>query len=342
MNEIFNICESYVSRDAFRARCHTLCLDGTSSTGKTTILRRTGLPISKVQRSFNAVNVNTYFPSMIGYIAAGINASNTGQRRINDRSFLNPLEWRVLWRVMDHWLRNYGNRMPDLNDASMSAALKSYVGVFERLRGSYYYANLRRRFNVVALIDTNVERCDERRRRRNSGSDGERSNWMFYTYLQNLMYQTLYPMQHIDVAWFDVFDENIVAFGIAEWLKFKVAMLDQGPSVDRHLRLPVAMRSPDLLLANDTTHLYRARGRLYAKAVARNEPAAATVYPSYLNVDEEHVAHAPIACFNASTMLAAAAAVARHHSGGGGGGGPIDEMASFDDDSMFAAAVAMM
>lgn len=88
----------------------------------------------------------------------------------------------------------------------------------------YVYAYFRSRINGVSLIDTDVERCDLRTIR-NESSDVERSLWLFYTPLQNLIYQVLYPDAVIEMIWFDSCATDEVVAGIADFMNDLLAMV---------------------------------------------------------------------------------------------------------------------
>ena len=98
-HDIVEICKCRVNTREFIAPTHTLCVDGTSATRKSSVLTMTGYPVTKVQRFVNSLNPNTFFPSMIGYVASGVNLQNCGTPRFNDRSYLNVLAWYVLCLV---------------------------------------------------------------------------------------------------------------------------------------------------------------------------------------------------------------------------------------------------
>lgn len=319
MQRIIDICESRVSLTALRGpyddddaasfASFALCVDGTSATRKSTVLARTGLPVRKVQRFAPVRNADTYYPSMIGYIAAGINGQNTGgAAHLNDRSYLNTLEWCVLWRLMDDYVTRKGNTDPldnEAPDASERAALlDGYRQAFRDLVVSYHYRSLRRRFRALAFLDSNVARCDELRTRRGEGSDRERSAWRFYTPLQNLMYETLYPAAHIDLAWFDELEENddggdLLVASLAHWLRRlteRLACLDDRAAIvvpHRPFHLPIADTTRDYSLRNMETHVYRTFGRLAARKLALSRKfdhdldfcaRVANTIPDYVNV----------------------------------------------------------
>lgn len=287
--EIINICNERIDRRQFTAPTHSLCVDGTSATKKTTILERTGVSVVKIKRMTNVFDRNTYFPSMIGYIAYGLNSQNRGEPHFYDRSHLNCLEWNVLWTVMDDYVRKVGNARPTLGDARIASLMDRYRKIFESLRDSYYYRRFRDQINAVAFIDSDVDRCNELRALRNQGSDQERSKWLFYTDLQNLMYRTLYPGSHIDMNWFNAPIDTVVN-GVSKWL---VQTLKEIVIVGRHAMKPVPLMpyklpilDHDYTLSNITTHVYRSMGRLACKKIKdpNDQTKLLDYVPSYVDV----------------------------------------------------------
>lgn len=287
--EIINICNARIDRARFRAPTHSLCVDGTSATKKTTVLERTGLPVVKIKRMTNVFDRNTYFPSMIGYIAYGINSQNRGEPHFYDRSHLNCLEWNVLWAVMDDYVRKVGNVRPIRGDPRIDALMERYRKMFESLRESYYYRRFRDQINAVAFVDSDVDRCNELRALRNQGSDQERSKWLFYTDLQNLMYRTLYPDTHVDMNWFNAPIDTVVN-GVSKWLvqTLREIVIDRKQSMKPvplvPFKLPVV--DHDFTLSNMTTHVYRSIGRLACKKIKDpNDRTKLLDYvPSYVDV----------------------------------------------------------
>lgn len=265
--EVIQTCEDRLSLSAIcgpLSRSSSLCVDGTSATRKSTVLNDTGCIVHKIQRQTNAVDMDTYFPSAIGYACFGLCTQNCDKPHLYDRSLLNPFEWRLLWAVMDDYVRRNGNSRPNEN----SALWCSYRRLFEDLRESYHYSYFRKRINALAIIDSNVARCDDARRRRGSGSDRERSDWLFYTPLQNLMYSTLYPNAVIDLAWFDCTEVESVTRGLALWISSTLRRISQNESASSFVswtpyRLPVAFHN--LTLANVTSHMYRSVRRVACK-----------------------------------------------------------------------------
>ena len=288
---IVEILEQRLCRTAIvRADSHTLCVDGTSATCKTTILGRVGVAVTKTQRSTNLPAVDTFWPTNLAYIARGLNQRNCGKPHVNDRTFANPLEWHILWRMFGDWVERVGNVRPSdvapisiLQPGRIELALTGdppidrllgYRRQFELLRKTYYYRFFRDRTNALVIVDSDSRRCDERRAMRNEGSDVVRSGWQFYTELQNLMYSALYPEAVIDLAWFGAATpRDVVNSAISGWIRDVIVPIATGrrgevPLVE--LRLPMD-RTFQPLLTNARTHasrtLARARCALFVRRI---------------------------------------------------------------------------
>lgn len=281
------------------AATNTICLDGTSCTKKTSILMATGYRVTKVQQSHPTHNPDTYFPSLIGYISAGLEDLCNVQPHYNDRSPLNVLDWYILWHAMDKFMRQFGNVRIDVDtNPGHAEFVDEFIGVFTKYRTVYYRELLNKTVTCIAIIDTNVDRVDELRCRRNQGSDASRSKWRFYTQLQNIMYQTLYPDRYIDLAWFDddsLYSTATVVCGVASFLNTILNLLIQKPSTQLvsffpQCKLPT-LRT-DYSLNNADTHIQRAAGRWTCKMLAMDALPGAqppqpfnTFVPKHLYVD---------------------------------------------------------
>lgn len=286
-----------LNSDIFPGANHTLCLDGVSCTKKTTILAKSVVEsngrqqqhhqhqVVKTQQLHRFVNADCYFPSMMGYICTGVQSLNAGAPHFNDRSPLNVLEWHILWRCMGDFSHRYGNVRPDGTAHEESMAL--YRTIFETLRQADFYKSMRSKVNCIVLIDSNLNRCDRLHAKRNEGSDMERSKWLFYTPLQNLMYQTLYPDAHFD--WATLLDKDhsgMIDFlantlnTVVDALAYRIGSISldgenqeksNGSKMTRDTiplssgSLPVS--SQDLYLMNYTTHLYRSTGKVLSRRI---------------------------------------------------------------------------
>lgn len=253
---------------------NTITVDGTSCTKKTATLNATGRPVTKVQRYNNAKNANTFGPSMIGYVMAGmVNQSIDKRPKFNDRSPLNVLEWYLLWKLMDTYVVKFGNVRPHPSVPQMTGYLDEFRRLFTRLKSWYVYEHFRSRINGIAFIDSNVDRCDRLHAARNEGSDNERAAWLFYTPLQNLMYEILYPEAIIDMDWFNDATTDVVVEGVAVFLDNLLRnttrrTVVEEPTFTVQLAPPVVwVRGQDFTMHNMSTHVYRSVGRAGVKRI---------------------------------------------------------------------------
>lgn len=286
-DEVFELCKRNVDLTKLNAKNHTICVDGTSCTMKTSILNSIEkYPITKVQRLSTTRNMDTYFPSMIGYISVGMLSLPCGGPHFNDRSPLNVFEWRLLWKIFNHYLLHAGNVRPNKKTQGM---MEKYVEFFNLVKQLPLYNHFRNSLNCIAFIDSNVNRCDMLRMQRADGTDTERSLWDFYTPLQNLMYQTLYPNTVIDMDWFGDTDRSVVVCGVAKFLVFAIEELqsrqqsiDYAPLIN--YTLPTV--KTDYNLSNISTHVQRSIGRWGCKKIVGSDRAKtlSEYVPSYLNV----------------------------------------------------------
>lgn len=216
-----------------------------------------------MQRHHRVQYPDSYFPSMIGYIHTALFNIATTPRHFNDRSPLNPYEWHVLWKLMSATI----TRQSSYQSAKESLML---------MKNTYYYQDLRSKFNGIAIINSNCDQVDALRAQRNEGSDKERSKWKMYTPLQNLMYQILYPDLYIDLAWFEDCSTDDICMGIATFLEYaikhKPSKLDCSLAqrlIESNVRLPSA--KIDYVSMNFDTHCYRQMGRVYTKAAVNDD-----------------------------------------------------------------------
>lgn len=285
--KVIEICKLKVDVSKLTANNYTLCVDGTSCTKKTSILKATNRYVSKNQHVNSNQNSDTYFPSMIGYICSGINNLTCGGPHFEDRSPMNVLDWHFLWKIFDDYLKTFGNLEPKNNNLDMQNKLLKYKSIFNAYKNWYIYKMFSGQINTIALIDSNIGRCDSLRFARGENSDRERSQWKFYTAFQNLMYKELYEDLYIDLDWFGDADSCDVVSGISKYLVSVLDMLaarpnlDYAPLVDRRLPMP----KMDYNLSNITTHTYRSIGRWGCQLILGNEEHLKTRIPSYVNVD---------------------------------------------------------
>lgn len=291
---VFEICKSRVDTSKLTGRNYTLCLDGTSCTKKSSILEATEMLVVKNQQYNNNENSDTYFPTMIGYITSGIATLSCGGPHFNDRSPLNVYEWPILWKIMGKFVRQFGNSAVDENNPDILVFLNEVVEIFTAYRESNNLFSSK--INTIALIDSNISRCDSLRYLRGVASDKERSTWKFYTALQNLMYKTLYPDLVIDLDWFGDAETDVVVQGIAIFLKSVLFELSSKPNLESapliKLKMP-KIKEPgiDHTLKNITTHAYRSIGRWGCRKLAYQDDYSIdsenlhSRIPSFINVD---------------------------------------------------------
>lgn len=251
------------------AKTMVLCLDGTSCCKKTSILAATGyVDVLKVQKNRRFLNTNSFAPSMLGYISTGIlDIMSTSEPNFMDRSPLNPIEWHFLWKFIDNFYNDFGNVVPDPERNSYhNDFFVQFDAVFKDLK--YFCRVFSQHLDTIAIIDSNLSRCDDVRASRNTGSDVERANWRFYTYLQNRMYKLLYP--YIDLMWFDSEPMSCddVIISIATCLRSALKKFPQ-VRVKHHGRsdfaLPIPETEPDFTLKNFMTFMYRDAVRKVAR-----------------------------------------------------------------------------
>lgn len=214
---------------------------------------------------------------MIGYLMAGmVNQSNDKRVKFNDRSPLNVMEWYLLWKLMALYVALFGNVRPHPNIPGMTKYLECFKSVFSALKSWYVYRHFRSRINGIAFIDSNVDRCDQMHMTRNEGSDEERASWLFYTPLQNLMYEVLYPEAVVDMDWFNDATADVVVEGVSVFLDNLLSNITERnaantaaePTFVVRLAPPtVRVHDQDFTLHNIVTHVYRSVGRAGVKRI---------------------------------------------------------------------------
>lgn len=243
-------------------------MDGTSCTMKSSILHSTQQYVTKIQQQTSAININTLFPSMIGYICYGIEFSKKNGKQYFDRSPLNSYEWCILWRILNDFYMKYGFVIPNENEHYES--LQLYKRIFTNLKHLFIYRFFRQYINGIAIINSDYEFVDKLRLQRNNGTDIERSRWKFYTYLQNLMYEILYPTTHIDLYWFKDMKNDSIVKGISKFLNETLNNLPKIDINNNNNEILTLLKTNDLTLDNFSTHIYRSIGRHYCKTTIDN------------------------------------------------------------------------
>lgn len=291
-----------LTRILSKAKTNVLCVDGTSCCKKTSILNAIGiLPVLKVQKYRNIVNTTTYGPSTLGYVCSGmIDILKATEFRLMDRSPLNVLEWHVLWKLIDKYVKLFGNVTPNLKIEEHILFFNEFDVIFKSLKNSYFYDYFRQRLDTLAIIDSNIERCDNTHLKRSIGTDVERAGWKFYTFMQNRMYSVLYD--YIDISWFDGEVENqkdvivILASEIKQLLfKFtkKAALKDW-----KQFKLPISIVNVDLTLRNFHTFVYRSIVRNHVNMIVTRQKQRLLQPPSFANISTKNLdikgTHCPI------------------------------------------------
>lgn len=172
--------------------------------------------------------------------------------------------------------------------------IRQYIKLFQLYKDDYIRTTWTRDINCIAVVDSNIDRCDELRRQRNQGSDAERSSWKFYTFMQNLMYSILYPNLYIDLAWFDHHNPEEVVPGIAQFMNYALDhIVDRNrvngtlkPAIISKHKLPVPKR--DFVMTNMQIHVQRSIGRWGCAAINGEKDSLqelAQRIPRYLTVE---------------------------------------------------------
>lgn len=194
VREIFNLLCERIDAKKFTARSNSICLDGTSATGKSTILNKTEMYITK--KFSNIPNIDTYPPSAIGCVYERyVESLLIDVLHLEDRSPLNPFDWRLMWFFMDTCNENCDLfREWDFNE--ICEFIKTDTDTLINWDPFKWMSN---KIDTIAIINTNVKYVDNARRCRDYGSDRERSQWPFYTHIQNAYYKLRYGERCIDL-----------------------------------------------------------------------------------------------------------------------------------------------
>lgn len=276
MQSVFDICKSKINFDKLfenviisKTVCtNVLFLDGTSCTKKTTILRKTNTRVYKVQKYNYIKNPNTFPPSAVGYVFSGlfdlVNLKNNEEIKFADRSILNNLEWSELWKLMDKFY--FEEKFVDFDYKDIERVDKIVFDYFQNFINWPSYLWLRKKIVGLAIVDSDVFRCNDLRIKRiESKSDVVRSNWPFYTVLQNSMYKLLYNECFLDLLDFNEFNDDDVTSGVALFLAYTQEKLKNltknylNPSIlILNIKLPTFLeKNKDLTLYNLNSWVYR-------------------------------------------------------------------------------------
>lgn len=283
-------CRELVKVSEFDRTNPVICLDGTSCTKKTTILSHTGLPVYKTTHNTAIQNPDSLGTSMMGYLTASWYDQQTHGVHLRDRSPQSCLEWAVLWASMNQ--RVTQDEPPEGHEHRMRL-----------LKNSHLYRFAAQRSNVLALVDSNVPRCDALRQKRNlTESDRERSRWSFYTEMQNTMYRILHEGRVIDLAEFDACSDDAVVAGIADFIvELQRTLTETAPgpgggsdSESFRYRTPTLV-GKDLTTRNLTTFAHRALIRQWVNSADQDPtPVDRSALPSGICVSRQVINRTPL------------------------------------------------
>lgn len=232
--EILKTCINKLDFTKLTAQNQCLCLDGTSGCIKTTTLnlleQKCNRFIYKVQKFHNLKNYDTFPPALMGYISCGITDIYSNQfLHYSDRSPINPFDWWFLWIYLDKMIKicttSTGSVEFDEHSEHVINLLEEMKLEIEILKNNPLYKKKRDHFNILVVIDSNYKRVDHRRQSRGEGQDVIRSNWGFYTLLQNIFYSLMYKDLCIDLAWFDNYNLSEIIEGLAQTMEYALNLL---------------------------------------------------------------------------------------------------------------------
>lgn len=230
--QVLEICKEKIDLTKLKAKNMCLCIDGTATCFKTTITEKLQKQynrlIYKVQKNsdYESKNINTHALATMGYMDKGtIDIYNCNVLHYGDRSPINPLDWNFIWRYMDMMEKRFGFNFNIETDMEMAEDIFKMLDIeIEEYKNSEFYLYYRNKFNILVLIDSDCKEVDNRRRLRNNGSDVERSNWGFYTLIQNIVYSKLYENLYIDLNWFTCCKSDKIE-GIVLFLEYSLNSL---------------------------------------------------------------------------------------------------------------------
>lgn len=273
--KVYQKCVELIPSSILKSPHKSLCIDGTACCFKSTILdnlKRLKYFTTKTQYRENIINPNTFPTSVIGYAAVGSLYHQISEKIIlNDRYVLNNWDWNIIWQYLDkhrktQYLRSSENYI--ILRQKFEELIDSYLKVDSL---SDFFSS----FNCIALIDSRIELVENRMRKRNEGSDFERSNWECYVDFQNLFYSKCYPT--IDLALFDEFTISETIEGLVKFFEKIIIEIDSR-DVDyskinqlksKILKYPILER--DFCLQNMEVHVNRINKKADIREIAFNE-----------------------------------------------------------------------
>lgn len=232
-------------------KCNSVFLDGTSATGKSSIIasatNNCGIESNKVSRVSQITDTNSTGIGMFGYASLGLKLMRDSF--IMDRSPLNCIEWNLLWGMFGEWVKTFGNAEYNPDNPDMKIVKTKFESLFRSMLNDPAYKLLRDRIYGFAVIDSDTMACDKRRARRGTGSDVRRSDFKVYTLFQNMMYTELYAPTNnlIDINWF------MGRYGM-EYITEAIGIF-LGQHIDKSMRLSYGCRlrypvNPNSILIN--------------------------------------------------------------------------------------------
>lgn len=288
MEIIFEMCKHLINIDKLDPTIMICCIDGTSSTFKSTILDKlqniSTFNISKIQHRFTIINPNTNPSSGLGYIYAGMQQIQESNNTVtfNDRSYLNTFEWNcIIWPLIEIYVSRFGYKsISELHDYEFDDYLKVFKTWIVEFKSFFPYCMYRKKINTIVLINSNVKKVDELRLHRNIGSDSLRSQWPFYTWIQNIFYKLMYDDLCIDLSHFpnDLSNDNIVD-GLTKFFIYvgnylqttntQIQTIDaQQKRKKRYAKIPILF---DYTKANISAYVFRHCKKAEIKGIINNE-----------------------------------------------------------------------
>lgn len=228
------ICELLEKRLGTPKKAYSVSIDGTSATCKTTIVQTTAkyanVKSNKVSKEYPIKNTNTMGGAMLGYAMCGVKMMNRS-RIVMDRSPLNCYEWYVLWTMMNEFNAKFGNVEYNERNSDHAEMIRRFKTYFEDMLKYEPYMKIRNLFVGYSIIDSDWKAVDARRTRRGTGSDVHRSTFQIYSFMQNLMYECLYPDRCIDLN--DYRSMNYELKEIVEGIAMYIALSFKGDAKPR-------------------------------------------------------------------------------------------------------------
>lgn len=162
-----------------------LAIDGTCGSGKSSILSKLGCPVLKISQYIDDDKRNFDPIQSLTYLLASCRMIETSKNCVFDRSPISNVAWLIIPQVYAIYednskLTHYGLVESVINNSRLESLLK-YIKA--------------KNFNVLMMIDTNVDYvCHKLKVRNASATDAFVSNWSMYIICQNIVYSYLAQM----------------------------------------------------------------------------------------------------------------------------------------------------